>query len=72
MKKHRGHMTVRVVPLRSAEAADSVVVGTAEHRIAVVLRLSETLWASTRRPLPAYTRKTIPFTMESLRGRTRD
>ena len=61
-------MTVRLVPLRSAEGADSRVVGTAAERVALVGRLSEDAWKRTGRPLPTYTRATIPVKMTALRA----
>ena len=49
-------MTVRVVSLRSREASEARVGGTAAERAALVAELSERLWAVTGRPLPTYTR----------------
>jgi hypothetical protein len=63
-------MTVRVVPLRSREAAEARVGGTAADRVALVARLSEELWALTHQPLPAYTRATMPILITSLRTRS--
>lgn len=59
-------MTVRVVPLRSLEAGDGRVGGTIAERVALVGALSEELWARTQRPLPAYTRATMPFVLMPL------
>ena len=53
-------MTARVVPLESREASDPRVGGTPADRLALVAQLSNALWARTRRPLPSYTRATIP------------
>ncbi len=61
-------MTIRRVPLRSAEGADSRVGGTVSERVALVALLSEELWARTHRPLPTYTRATIPIVMKPLRA----
>lgn len=60
MPGNRRDMTVRIVPLRSREASESRVGGTAVDRLNLVAVLSKTLWARTRRPLPAYTRATMP------------
>lgn len=70
MATDRGEMTVRVVPLHSPEARDSRVGGTAAERVALVVRLSEELWARTQRPLPTYTRETIPFALKQLRDQS--
>jgi hypothetical protein len=40
-------MTVRVVPLRSDEASDNRVAGTAEERLAILADLSRRTWALT-------------------------
>ena len=53
-------MSVRVVPLRSDEAGDARVHGTMAERLALVRELSERAWALTKRPLPSYTRRTMP------------
>ena len=59
-------MTVRVVPLRSSAAAESRVGGTIVERLALVFALSESSWSLTRRPLPGYTRATMPVVVTSL------
>jgi hypothetical protein len=61
MSSHRHNMTVRVVPLRSAEAGDTRVAGTASERVALVAVLSAAMWAQTQQPLPTYTRTTMPI-----------
>jgi hypothetical protein len=66
MATDRRDMTVRVVPLRSAEGGDSRVAGTAADRLAIVGRLSEDAWQRTGRPLPTYTRATMPVKMVAL------
>ena len=53
-------MTVRVVPLNSREAADARTGGTVAEWVALVAMLSGMQWALTRRPLPAYSRETMP------------
>ena len=68
MAPDRRDMTVRVVPLQSAEAGDSRVGGTVAERVALVVTLSAELWARTQRPLPTYTRETIPFALKPLRA----
>ncbi len=60
MPTDRRTMTVRIVPLDSPEAGDARMGGTAEERLAVTFRLSETGWKLTGRPLPEYTRGTMP------------
>ena len=59
-------MTVRVVPLWSDEAGESHVGGTGADRLALVRTLSEELWARTHRPLPTYTRATMPVNVTTL------
>ena len=68
MPTNRRGMTVRVVPLRSADAGDSRVAGDVAERLALLVTLSEELWARTRRPLPTYTRGTLPVAIRSLRA----
>jgi hypothetical protein len=70
MATDRGDMTVRVVPLRSAEAGDSRVGGTVAERVALVVTLSEELWARTQKPLPTYTRETMPVALKPLRAQS--
>ena len=53
-------MTARVVRKGSPEAGDARVAGTVAERLALVAELSAMMWASTRRPLPSYTRETMP------------
>jgi hypothetical protein len=59
-------MTVRIVPLGSAEAADGRVAGTPEQRLELLRELSERMWALTGRPLPRYTRATMPVKLSTL------
>lgn len=68
MATDRRDMTVRLVPLMSDEGGDSRVAGTAADRVALVGRLSEDAWIRTGRPLPTYTRATIPVKMTALRA----
>ena len=63
MATDRSKMTARIVPLHSREAGDARVGGTVAERIALVAELSEMLWARTGRPLPSYTRATMPVVM---------
>ena len=60
-------MTARVVPLDSDEAGDARVAGTASERLAVLAELSRRMWELTKRPLPTYSRKTIPVRLTALR-----
>ena len=66
----RRDVTVRMVPLRSPEASEARVGGSVAERIALVATLSEQSWASTRRPLPTYTRATMPVKLVPLRSPT--
>jgi hypothetical protein len=60
-------MTARIVPLRSDEASDARVDGTPEERLALLAELSRRMWALTRRPLPSYTRESMPVRVSTLR-----
>ncbi len=60
-------MTVRLVPLDSREAGEARVGGSIAERVALVARLSDMLWTQTGRPLPNYTRATMPIAMTTLR-----
>lgn len=57
---------VRIVPLASDEAGDGYVEGTVDDRLALVARLSRRAWAATGRPIPSYTRATIPIVITRL------
>ena len=59
-------MTGRVVPLRSLEASESRVGGTVAERIALIAELSEMTWARTGRPVPSYSRATMPVVITTL------
>lgn len=61
-------MTARIVPLRSDEASDNRVAGTAEERLAVLADLSQRMWAQTGRPIPQYTRAAMPVRLSTLAG----
>jgi hypothetical protein len=61
-------MTIRFVSLRSAERGDSRVAGTIGERVALVGILSADSWARTHRPLPTYTRATMPIVVKPLRA----
>lgn len=60
-------MTARVVPLRSAEAADPRMGGTVDERVAAVAVLTMEAWRLAGRPLPVYSRATIPVTVSTLK-----
>jgi hypothetical protein len=62
-------MPVSIVPLRSDEAADARVGGTVADRVALVAELSKVMWARTGKPLPTYTRATMPVVMTTLGAR---
>jgi len=66
MKRDRRMMTARVVPLRSDEAGDGRVGGTVAERLALVGELSRRMWALTKRPMPSYTRETMPVKLTTL------
>ena len=66
VKRKRQTMTARVVPLASDEASDARVAGTPAERLALVAELSRRMWAITKRPMPTYTRKTMPVRMTTL------
>jgi hypothetical protein len=69
MRKARSQMTVRIVPLNSHQAGDARVSGTAAERVALIAELSRMLWARTGRPLPQYTRSTMPIAFTRLDAR---
>jgi hypothetical protein len=71
MTSHRRDMTVRVVPLRSREGGEPPCPPTPSERIALVTRLSREMWALTGRPLPSYSRDTMPVVLRRL-GATDD
>jgi hypothetical protein len=48
------------------QAEDSYVAGTIDERLALVARLSRRAWAATGRPIPRYTRATIPVVVTRL------
>jgi hypothetical protein len=59
-------MTARVVPLRSDDASDARVAGTAAERLALLAELSRRMWSLTQRPVPSYTRATMPVKVTTL------
>ena len=59
-------MTARVVALRSDEASDARVPGTPSERLELLRDLSRRMWALTKRPLPSYSRSSIPVKLTSL------
>lgn len=59
-------MTARVVPLHSAEAEDGRTGGTIEERLAAVDELTAEAWRLAGRPLPSYTRATMPVAIGTL------
>lgn len=61
-------MTARVVPLASPEAGDPRMGGTPAERVAAVAELTRTAWALSKRPLPTYTRATMPVVVSTLIG----
>jgi hypothetical protein len=69
-KPARREMTVRVVSLHAPQAGEAAVGGTVEERLAVLARLSETGWELAGRPLPNYTRDTMPVVVTTLKAQT--
>ena len=59
-------MTVRVVPLNSDEAGDARVGGTPAERLALLNELSRRMWMLTKRPMPSYSRETMPVRLSTL------
>ncbi|HXV85874.1 MAG TPA: hypothetical protein VD793_04200, partial [Gemmatimonadales bacterium] len=68
MSSPRRNMTARVVPLRSREASNAAVDGTVSERLGLVAALSKASWKLTARPLPVYTRATMPVVVTNLRA----
>ena len=64
-------MTVRVVSLRSREASQPPCPPTVAERLALLTALSREAWVLARRPIPAYTRDSIPVALVPLRERDR-
>ena len=60
-------MTARVVPLSSPEAGDARMGGTAEQRLEAVAELTAETWRLAGRPLPTYTRGTMPVVVTTLK-----
>jgi hypothetical protein len=60
-------MTARVVPLASAQAGDARMGGTPDERLAAVAQLTAEAWRLAGRPLPTYTRATMPVVVASLK-----
>ncbi|MFN2315450.1 MAG: hypothetical protein ABR551_03335 [Gemmatimonadales bacterium] len=59
-------MTVRTVPLASPEAGDPRMGGSVAERVAAVAALSEEGWRLAGRPLPVYSRATMPIRLATL------
>ncbi len=55
-----------MVPLTSPEAGDSRMGGTVAERVAAVAVLTQQAWTLARKPLPTYTRATIPVVVTTL------
>ena len=54
--------------MTSAEAGDSRTGGTLDQRVAAVADLTAEAWRLAGRPLPTYTRATMPVVLATLRG----
>lgn len=59
-------MTVRIVPLDSPETGDSRMGGTVTERVAAVAEITAIAWALAKRPLPTYSRATMPVVVTTL------
>jgi hypothetical protein len=66
MPADRREMIARVVPLRSDEAGDAHMGGTPSERVAAVATLTMEAWRLAGRPLPSYTRATMPVVVSTL------
>jgi hypothetical protein len=62
----RSRLTVRIVPLASAEAGDPRMGGTVDERLEAVAALTAEAWRLAGRPWPAYTRETMPIAIGSI------
>lgn len=67
MAKARRDMTARVVPLGSPESGDPRMAGTANARVAAVAELTLEAWRLSGRPLPSYSRATMPIVVTTLK-----
>ncbi|MEK7400848.1 MAG: hypothetical protein AABZ80_00645 [Gemmatimonadota bacterium] len=63
----RSGITARVVTLSSDEAGDARMGGTPNERVAAVAELTAEAWRLAGRPLPSYTRATMPVVVSTLR-----
>ena len=59
-------ITVRVVPLHSAEVGDARMGGTPDERVAAVAVLTAEAWRLAGRPLPSYSRDAMPVVRSTL------
>lgn len=62
----RSKMTARVVRLGSPESGDRRMGGTVDERVAAVAELTAHAWRLSGRPLPEYTRATMPIAVTKL------
>lgn len=67
MGKRRSNITARVVHLTSPEAGDPRMGGTLEERVAAVAELTIAAWRLAGRPLPDYSRATMPIVVTTLK-----
>jgi hypothetical protein len=56
----------RVVPLDSREAGTPPCPDAIPERLALAARLSQEAWALSGRPIPQYTRRTMPMALRRL------
>ena len=59
-ERARRHRTVRVYRLGGEPGDDLSAVSTPEQRLDMVVELSRRMWALTGRPLPSYSRGSMP------------
>jgi hypothetical protein len=59
-------VTLRIVPLHSAEAGDLRMGGTPSERAAAVAVLTAEIWRLAGRQLPTYSRATMPIVVSTL------
>lgn len=67
MAPNRHHMTARVRSLREEGSGDVTAGATPAECVALVEELTREAWALARRPLPTYTRSTMPIRVVRLR-----
>jgi hypothetical protein len=72
MAKDRSNMTVRKFRLGDPEADDVRMGGTVAERIEALTALTAIAWETSKRPLPTYTRATMPIVVTTLAAHARE